>query len=554
MGGGGHLQNNAFTLTELIGVVIILGIISLLAFPPILNAIRSTKGKISDASKEILYNAVGLYVSDNINNYPKYNGNKYCVTVNELVKGEYLPTKVYDSVTGNEIPQDSKIEINIENDIYSYNLNNECKEYYKYGPLIKVLLGQYNESNTTGLVKDTTNENIYYYKGTNEEVSNNFLWYGGHQWRVIEFDTNENTLTLITQQPLTAIQPASSVWTNEETYNSSYVNTWLNEYFWNSLDSKIQKNIIDSTFNVGIYTNVNEITTIKKVGLLNENQYKRAGGINSFLNIDEYFWLGNRHDNSQTRIVSGLDYVNVPTTHNYGVRAIIKINNIIVTEGEGTLTSSYKSSIRVTNINEIQVGEYINVPYNGNDNACGSDNMCSFRVVSKDNDSVKVILNGLLPNTSSYGSTSTITTNHTIYTVLNNFASNISNMYRYGQNKTFYIGDYPSSSNYVSIKDETLLTSVGLPSVGEMFCSNDIDMNLIKNFVDKNTIENSNLYGNFWTMNRTISTSVRVIRPSGGLGAETITNNGYVRPVIFLKNNLEFTGGDGTAQNPYTLD
>ena len=317
---------------------------------------------------------------------------------------------------------------------------------------------------------------------------------------------------------------------------------------------QIQKNIIDSTFNVGIYTNVNEITTIKKVGLLNENQYKRAGGINSFLNIDEYFWLGNRHDNSQTRIVSGLDYVNVPTTHNYGVRAIIKINNIIVTEGEGTLTSSYKSSIRVTNINEIQVGEYINVPYNGNDNACGSDNMCSFRVVSKDNDSVKVILNGLLPNTSSYGSTSTITTNHTIYTVLNNFASNISNMYRYGQNKTFYIGDYPSSSNYVSIKDETLLTSVGLPSVGEMFCSNDIDMNLIKNFVDKNTIENSNLYGNFWTMNRTISTSVRVIGPSGGLGAETITNNGYVRPVIFLKNNLEFTGGDGTAQNPYTLD
>ena len=41
---GGHLQNNAFTLVELIGVVVILGLISLLAFPPILNSIRKTKG------------------------------------------------------------------------------------------------------------------------------------------------------------------------------------------------------------------------------------------------------------------------------------------------------------------------------------------------------------------------------------------------------------------------------------------------------------------------------------------------------------------------------
>ena len=124
--GGGHLQNNAFTLTELIGVVIILGIISLLAFPPILNAIRSTKGKISDASKEILYNAVGLYVSDNSNTLARVEGNTYCVTINELIKGEYLPTTVYDSVTGEEIPTDNIIEIKVENNQYKYNMNNEC--------------------------------------------------------------------------------------------------------------------------------------------------------------------------------------------------------------------------------------------------------------------------------------------------------------------------------------------------------------------------------------------------------------------------------------------
>ena len=125
-GGGRHLLNNAFTLTELIGVVIILGIISLLAFPPILNAIRSTKGKISDASKEILYNAVGLYVSDNSNTLARVEGNTYCVTINDLIKGEYLPTTVYDSVTGEEISTDNIIEIKVENNQYKYNMNNEC--------------------------------------------------------------------------------------------------------------------------------------------------------------------------------------------------------------------------------------------------------------------------------------------------------------------------------------------------------------------------------------------------------------------------------------------
>ncbi len=117
--------------------------------------------------------------------------------------------------------------------------------------LITKLLSQYNEDNTTGLVKDNINENLYYYTGTNEQVSNNFLWYGGHQWRVIEFDISTNTLTLITQQPLTSIQPAETVWTNEEEYNNSYINAWLNDYFWNSLDNSIQVNIKDITFNVG---------------------------------------------------------------------------------------------------------------------------------------------------------------------------------------------------------------------------------------------------------------------------------------------------------------
>ena len=444
----------------------------------------------------------------------------------------------------------------LKNDVMN-ELNNSNNVQEEVPNLIDILLNRY-EGGTTGLVRDTTNSDIYYYKGTNEEVSNNHLWYGGHHWRVMEIDTNNNTLLLVSQQPLTTISPASVVWDTEEEYEASYINNWLNEYFYNSLDSSIQNNILNNTFNVGIYTDVDEITTTRKVGLLDQAQYTRAGGQNSYLNIKDYFWLGNRYSSSSVRRVdSGGVLSFISPVNDDGVRAVIKISDITVTEGDGTLTSNYKTADKSINTSDVQVGEYINVPYSGDDKACGDDNKCMFRVVSKDNDSIKVVLNGLLPTTSQYGSNATITTNHTIYTPLNNFANNISSDYRYTGNKTFYIGDYPSGANYEDVQDETLQASVGLPTVGEMFSGNDIDLGTssTKTFIDVDTIENPTASYYYWTMNRYNSSSVHYVNGDGGLYSINPSAVG-VRAVIYLKSGtsgLTFTGGNGTAQSPYTL-
>ena len=136
-------MKKGFTLVELIGVIIILALIMLLAVPPILNSIRSTRNELSDASKKIIYTAANLYVSENLNDFPKYDGNTFCVSIDTLSKKEYLPTIVYDSATGDEIPKDSLVEIKVENNNYTYNMNNECVEYV-YDPysLINILLKQ----------------------------------------------------------------------------------------------------------------------------------------------------------------------------------------------------------------------------------------------------------------------------------------------------------------------------------------------------------------------------------------------------------------------------
>ncbi len=425
--------------------------------------------------------------------------------------------------------------------------------------LISLLLEQYKEGNEVGLVKDSSNPNLYYYKGTNAQIANNFLWYGGHQWRVLEFDNSAKTITLITQQPLTSIQPASAVWESEEAYNNSYINTWLNEYFWNSLDSTIQATIQDSTFNIGIYTDVDEFTITKKVGLLDQTQYERAGSSNSFLDIKDLWWLGNRYSSSSVRIVGndGTLSSNVPSG-SYGARAVVKISDLTITGGDGTLAHNYRTSNKATNTSDIQVGEYINVPYNGSDNACGSDKLCTMRVVSKNANSIKVVLNGLLPTTSAWADSASdnITTNDTVYTnVLNTFIANIDSTYI--TTGTFGVGMYEDGNSYTVPAATTISANVGLPTVGEMFSGNDIDMGGSKTFVDVATIENPTASSIYWTMNRHSSWYVRYVTNGGNLFSNGPSIFSGVRAVLYLKSGtsaLTFTGGEGTPQSPYTLN
>ena len=421
------------------------------------------------------------------------------------------------------------------------------KEIYVKSSLINTLLKQYNSSNSTGLLK---NENIYYYKGNNLEVSNNYLWYKGIHWRVLEFDSNAKTITLISNQPLTVIHPASSPWLSSSAYNKSYITSWLNEVFLTSIDNS---GIIDNVFNVGTSSDVSSITVTNKAGILDEEQFNRAGGQDSYLDIKDIWWLSNRASIFTIRRVNSLGEIESnPTTYTGGIRPIIKINDIVISSGNGSITDNYKTSDKSTSTSNVQVGEYISVPTIGNE--CGNDKLCNFRVVSKDGDSVKVILNGLLPSVSKFGNEVKINTNSTVYNAVNAFASNISEQYRYLGTKTFYIGAYFNGEDFTAVKDETLSSNIGLPTVGEMFSGNDIDVSIVdKVFTDINTIENGNVAENFWIMNRYTSTNTRAIKNTGSIIEFSSSDSNGVRPVIYLKNNLQFVSGDGTAQNPYKL-
>ena len=258
-----------------------------------------------------------------------------------------------------------------------------------------------------------------------------------------------------------------------------------------------------------------------------------------------------------------------------GIRPVIKINDISVISGDGTLSNSYKTSYKSNSTADVQVGEYISVPTTGDE--CGSDKKCLFRVVKKEGNAVKVTLNGLLSELSIFGPDSKITKNHDIYKYIESFANSISDEYRSVELQKLYTGTVDITNctngekycgiNYEDVQTSYLEASFELSTYGEMFTANDIDLVDYNIFVNKNFLENpmdgygyhspgdptSGLGIWYYLINDGGNGSVKYINSNGYFSSLAPSTNDAVRPVIFLKNNLDFISGEGTVQNPYTL-
>ncbi len=238
-------MKKGFTLIELLAVISLLAIVALIATPIILNVIDDSKESANlrsiegyaRAIKQEYYNqsmdgSIPVIDETFLSNVEKSGGDVVCENILYSTDNGVIMYKCKFENKDKEYCYANEKHYACDDSEFLGIYNGDSENNPSEGEnLINILLEQYQEGNQTGLVKDSTNPNLYYYKGTNEQVANNFLWYGGHQWRVLEFDTESKTLTLITQQPLTSIYAAKSVWKTQEEYGSSYINTWLNEYF-----------------------------------------------------------------------------------------------------------------------------------------------------------------------------------------------------------------------------------------------------------------------------------------------------------------------------------
>ena len=560
------MKEKGFTLIELLAVIVILAVIALIATPLIMGVIDEAKDGANKRSVQSIRDGAETFLlsKKTLDSNYTFNMNDYQFKGNQFGKGTtderinivfndqdeasvavYENNKCYYILAGsNEVQSETGLD------------KQQCLEKAGAVEIVeKPLLPEIEKKlcttdKTTECYKTEGDE--YIYTGASGTVGVNWLWYGGHQWRIIKVNKTTGRYTLITSYPVTSIQWQSSV-ANGPSLEESYVGDWLNNVFVASLPTNVQSKLENMTYTRKVYNGssaVEEEVSNVKVRLLTENEYTTYGGTDSYLDIKDYWWLADIYNASYVRGVNNSgDNSNLyfPSAQ-YGVRAIVEISDITITEGDGALSAPYiGNTSKATNVSDIAVGEYINVP-----NSAGGTYLA--RVVKHDQNGTKVILNGLYSE-SEFGSNATFSTSSTIYTgALTEFKNSLDSNYFDSTNRNFNMTVYPNGANYA---DTTTMFNgnIGLPSVGEMFSCNDIDMNTdstVKTFVDTNKILNPTLNSNYWLMNAYSPSYVRNVDDGGYLSNYSPSNTYGVRATWYIS-DITITGGNGTPSAPYTL-
>lgn len=121
-----------FTLIEILGVLIILGVISLVTIPVVTNILRENKETLYQSQINNIKDSAKNFVAENIFDLSLENGSRLGITIGKLKDLGYLEPNVINSKTKKEFTDDTTIIIeNINNNIeytvcidISCNLNN----------------------------------------------------------------------------------------------------------------------------------------------------------------------------------------------------------------------------------------------------------------------------------------------------------------------------------------------------------------------------------------------------------------------------------------------
>ena len=219
---------------------------------------------------------------------------------------------------------------------------------------------------TKGLVLDEEN-NVYNYLG---DVKDNYLTYSGITFRIMSIDENKN-IRLVSDDILTYMYSGL-----ENGYDKSFVNKWLNssEEKYSGIFEKIlydKDNIlVNSDLCTDVVDDLNNITCDKvndtyKVSMLTLNDYKIAGGKNSYLNNGKSYYLGslNSENGNYYLLESGDIALNVSNSKVSGVRAVITIKgDLDIISGDGNKDNPYTiEKHEVAKLSDAYVGQYISI-------------------------------------------------------------------------------------------------------------------------------------------------------------------------------------------------
>lgn len=528
------MKKNGFTLVELLGVIVIIGVLMLLALNPILGQIRNNSSKLSEASLKILYSSTEQYLDEHSKLYPKNDGMIYYIPVGQLVDSEVIKQEFLSTYSDKVLSEESVIKINVVNGGYTFSLVSDD---------IDNLADAYS---SVGSVATYSYLGGTYIAGA---TSANYVYYSGMMWRIVG-ENKDGSIKLISDEIVTTMNFGGNTdiekndvmkWLNNYLYSHLSFSDFLLEENWCTATSSTTTNSSDACLGYA-----DDAFYMNKIGLIDLFQYNLSNQSgDSFINN------GFPIDTMTTNNTSFYEVAANKTISAKSIDSIIFVRPVInlskysiVNSGSGTSADPYilfkdqGSIFETSNISlnqaNISCGNYVKIGTN------------TFRVVESSSKDIKLSLNS---TTDSQAFNTDPTYNNQLN--LNSGIGNYLNFTFYDSNYasinsivlTFWYQGSNTYSNTVGYKNTYLAKQnmvsnirVGLPKLGEILTAP--------------------IYGgttnSFWTMTKISANNLAAITTTGGISS--IYSTLYsLRPVIIIDGKTIIKNGKGTAASPYEI-
>ena len=349
----------------------------------------------------------------------------------------------------------------------------------------------------------------FYYKGTDVD---NYVYYSGRLFRIIDIDKEIRMIEDETETNL--------VWTFDSNYKNSLIHEWLNNYLDTLKDHDLYLDKSDWC-NESIDLENYSCSTIMRdyVGLISTNEYLQAGGKNSYLNNETYFWTINQDKDGNVFYVNNEGNINNISKkddnyYSYGIRPVISLKeDVLVISGDGTIDNPFViEEYGNVMLKDNSIGSY--VTYNGD----------NYRILNIDEKGVSLIYDDVLEVEKKYSD---------VFSYLNNEF-----IKRYDKKDLvqddYYINEYSYDNKYVRNNKEKKTYYVGIPSIGTLFLNKDDGYWL-------NDYSNSKL-GLYYMLDE-----------NKMLFADLSYNVHYIKPIIKVNNDIVVSSGRGTMDDPLII-
>ena len=551
-------KNKGFTLIEILGVIVIMGIIMMVVIPTLSQMIHDNDNKAYKNYYNLIEEGTRVYASK-LTDSLGTSQNTGCkqITLSELIDNGYVQTY-----------NDSSISCTTPGNITIRNENGNIK--VKFRLLCNDEKGEkvYDSSDDDNQkVADTETCNPYVMadeinlkikveqtietankKNVGNEVyiigspTNNYIWYSGKMWRIISYNKINETVKAVTVNPMTSIY-----FNNDGTknYAASDVETWLNNDFLTSLKDS-------SSFITNNNYPVNATTTKSKVALISKTDFDQINA-----------WYGKANENSWT--IEGSVVTSTNTTISstpssktlQSVRPVVTFSSdVLVYEGTGTMASPFIVDNSSNSVGAVD--EPINTRYSGEYIKMSDGKM--YRIISTDGTTTKIIgLYSFDPETYS--------DNHFDY-VSSNLKTKLEAKYNATMKAFIDRGDYCldtiNSGDALAYRSSKCLTAsrvnnsitIGVPKIGEIFTTTNYVVNTsgtVTSIVEEYWTLNPNTENPTGTNDGYYNATINTILPTGTSSTRRITETAKIVPVFYLKETVTIAGGAGTPTNPYTL-